>query len=77
MILNLVVAGSVETVYSQTFKEPIPEPCGNHHASACCCLSFFLLFHRRRQMTRRSLSVSQDTCAYMLLKHRSRADLYM
>lgn len=24
MILNLVVAGSVETVYSQTFKEPIP-----------------------------------------------------
>lgn len=77
MILNLVVAGSVETVYSQTFKEPIPEPCGNHHASACCCLSFFLLFHRRRQMTRRSLSVSQDTCAYTLLKHRSRADLYM
>lgn len=28
-------------------------------------------------MTRRSLSVSQDTCAYTLLKHRSRADLYM
>lgn len=24
LILNLVVAGSVETVYSQTFKEPIP-----------------------------------------------------